>query len=175
MGSKIDLSNGGAYLFNYDAGDRPPGYEKILEDVIIDIARHLKGHTFIKEQRAELVVIGNDADNHIYVLNQPSDWALNKFSEENRHVHWERRRIGNQQITRVIVRNMYLTGKDSEILVAESAGATSRYDYAYLIPIFLRCDTQELGNLMDELMKLHLFKIGKSKLLSWLHQQYLAQ
>ena len=173
MGSNIDLSNGGAYLFRYNIRSCQRGSEKTLEDVVTEIATHLKGHQFIKEQRAELVIIGNDADNHIYVLNDPADWALKMFADENIHTKWEHQRIGNDQITRVIVRNMYLTGKDSEILVAQNVGAPSEYKYSRLIPVFLHCDTKELDTLMTELMQLHLFKIGNSRPLAWLRRQYL--
>ena len=97
--------------------------------------------------------------------------ALDKFGRENRFTTWEHRRIGNDQIRRVIVRNMNLSGKDSEIMVAQVCNqARTKRGYCFLMPDYLNLNTQELGALMDTLMQLHLLRIVKS--LSWLRRAY---
>ena len=170
MASTIDLNNGGLYHFSYRF-DPEKGDYMILEDLLGKIATHLQGHSFVTEQRAELLVIANDAQNHIFVINDPNQWALDKFGRENRFTTWEHRRIGNDRIRRVIVRNMNLSGKDSEIMVAQVCNqARTKRGYCFLMPDYLNLNTQELGALMDTLMQLHLLRIGKS--LSWLRRAY---
>ena len=171
MSSIIDLNNGGVYHFIYERkGAR--NEDAFLEEVVERIASHLKGHSFVTEQRAELLVIANDEDNHIYVVNEASDWALNEFDRENHRVNWHHERISNDRIRRVIVRNMKIHGDGSEILIAQNTGFCSSKDYFHLTPQYLSCNTQELGALIDVLMGLHLFKIGRSAPLAWLRKQY---
>lgn len=172
MANKINLNNGGIYHFCYQHNPELFEDPQVLEEVVEKITTHLRGQSFVKEQRAEILVIGNDADNHIFVLNSPSDWALQKFEAENRATSWRHKRIGNQQIRRIIVRNMRMDGKESEILVADCEGAYSSRGYAYLVPHFLSCNTQELYAMLRELMDLRMFRISKSKLLTWLIHEY---
>ena len=171
MATNIDLGNCGIYHFNYQYDPGKHTYMMTLEKIIECIASHLRGHCFLKEQRAELVVIANDAQNHIYVINEPTKWALDKFANENGGVMWEHERIDNEDIHRIVVRNMVMSGKESEILVAH-AGISHRSDYDILTPEYLNLNTQELGALVDELMQLHMFRIGKSAQLKWLRKQY---
>lgn len=170
MASKIDLNNGGVYHFTYQFNPEK-GNLLVLEELLEQIASHLRGHHFITEQRAELLVIANDSDNHIYVLNNPTKWALDKFQSENRGTNWEKRRIDNGDIRRIIVRNMVLSGKDSEILIAQPDGRT-RQGYCFLTPDYLNLNTQELGALIEALIALRLLRVGKSSQLTWLRQQY---
>ncbi len=171
MATNIDLSNCGIYHFNYQYNPEVSHYMLTAEEIIERIASHLRGHCFLKEQRAELIVIANDAQNRIYVINDPTDWALDKFANENKGVIWEHERIDNEDIRRIVVRNMVMSGKESEILIAH-ASITHRSDYVVLTPEYLNLNTQELGALVDELMQLHMFRIGKSAQLKWLREQY---
>ena len=172
MGSIIDL-NSGEYSFKYERTHTPLENGKELENIIVQIANNLKGAGyFVRGQYAALVVIGYDMDNVPYVLNDPAEWALDKYKKENSCIRVRKERIGNDEIARISVCNMLAEGKDSEILIADVSGATSTNGYGYLEPIYLKCNTRELGSLMTELMNLHLLRIRYSKSLSWLLQRY---
>ncbi len=172
MDSIINL-NSIRYRFRYENDHTPLVYGMKLEDIIVQIANQLKGaHYFLREQKAALVVIGYDMYYVPYVLNKPSEWALERYREENGRIIVREERIGNDEIVRISVRNMKTEGESSEILLADVFGANSRYAYGSLNPIRLECNTQELDSLMTELMNLHLLKVSYSKSLSWLRRLY---
>ena len=83
MGSIIDL-NSGEYSFKYERTHTPLENGKELENIIVQIANNLKGAGyFVRGKYAALVVIGYDMDNVPYVLNDPAEWALDKYKKEN--------------------------------------------------------------------------------------------
>ena len=170
MANEISLNNGGVYHFTYQANLEKHPY--ILEELIEQIATHLKGQTFIKEQLAELVVVAYDFNSRVYILNKPKPWVLKDFQREC-GVKCCQKRIGNDKIREIIVHNMRLPFSKSEILTADIfSPTTSRFGYCTLMPHYLDLNTQDLGALLDELMNLHLFRIRKSARLSWLRKQY---
>ena len=60
---------------------------------------------------------------------------------------------------------MYLSGKDSEILIAQPFGpAQTNSGYRFLTPDYLNLNIQELGALIETLSALRLLRVGTTQI-----------
>ena len=86
-----------------------------LEDCLTGVSERLRGKSWAKDQRTDLVVIGTDETGVDCVLNSPTIEALDTFSEDYDGGMLVLKRISNDRVKTVTVRNMVLRGKESII------------------------------------------------------------
>ena len=161
----------GVYHFSYENETNWGG--KTLEESISEMAKYLRGQHWFKQQRTALVVIGVDARMNHYVLNNPPVWALERLADDYDGKYAPAvKRINNRRLTKVIVRNMILHGKQSVILEANVKAPDTAHGYGLLFPELICLNTQELDAMMTELINLHLLNLAHAPAAKWLRSKY---
>ncbi len=170
--TNVDIGNtSGIYHFHYDA--RTAEDDSLsLEYALFSIDQHLKSQLYDKEQCADLIVIGVGKNGKRYVINQPSDAALDKLTAEYGQREAPKHKfVKNSKLSKIIVRNMVDSGPMSVVLEGEIICVTTN-GYATLVLEQFDANTKELGKLMTEMIKLRLLRINSRVSLQHLRQAY---
>ena len=144
-----------------------------LEDCLTGVSERLRGKSWAKDQRTDLVVIGTDETGVDYVLNSPTIGALDTFSEDYDGGMLVLKRISNDRVKTVTVRNMVLRGKESiifegKVVVPRDGDA----DYVTLLVEKFSMTTHELKSFMDEMMALHMLNVATYPAIRLLRSKY---
>ena len=159
----------GLCVFKY--GQDLTKYDLTLEDVLGQIADHLRGWSWNPEQWTDLVVVGETGE-HYYVLNEASESAMDKLAEEYGGQRVKMQNVSKTRLHRVTVRNMTIAGRDSIILEAFVHFAESAHGYCTLFPTYLNVSLHELYDLMNLLMSMKMLKLSRSKNAKWIRDAY---
>ena len=81
-----------------------------LEDVLGQMMDALSGNDWDPRQNADLVVIGQTNDDRYYILNEPSEEAMELLAEEYAGNRPKIRDVNRMRLCRVTVRNMKYSG-----------------------------------------------------------------
>lgn len=143
-----------------------------LEDVLGQMMDALSGNDWDPRQNADLVVIGQTNDDRYYILNEPSEEAMEQLAEEYAGNRPKIRDVNRMRLCRVTVRNMKCPGFESTLLEATVGMAESEHGYCVLFPINVRIAQFELYAVMRTLMKLKMLKLKRSKKVECLLHKY---
>ena len=143
-----------------------------LEDVLGQMTDALSGNNWDPRQNADLVVIGQTNDDRYYILNEPSEEAMELLAKEYAGNRPKIRDVNRMRLCRVTVRNMKYSGFDSTLLEATVGMAQSEHGYCVLFPIDVRIAQSELYTVMRTMMKLKMLKLNRSKKVERLLHKY---
>lgn len=171
--ARINLGQEGKlFLFCFTGKGDHPG-APTLEELIDRGSSYLRGQQWETTQCAELVIIGIADGGKRYILNHPSKWALEKLQDEyGKRQKPKQERINNRRIREVIIRNMLDDGPSSVILRGHTTTASTVHGYVRIKPTELKVNTQELNEMMSQLMELHMFRVNSAANLQWLRAAY---
>ena len=161
-------------LFSFEYVNEMNWGQKTLEEAFAEIAKNLHGQNWIKQQRANLVVVGIDAYKHHYVLNNPAEWLVDRLAVDcdGEYIEPIVRRINNRRIEKVIVCNLASCGDEAVILKANVKAPTTKRGYCTLFPTYLSMNTQEIDAAMSALLDLHMLNMARIPGLKWLRAKY---
>lgn len=163
------VTDGGIYLLRYENG----GNKVSLEEFLCGAFEKLRGKSWAKDQRVELVVVGTDEMGVDYVLNNPAIGTLDSFSQDYDGEMLITGRIDNARIKTVKVFNMVLRGKDAVILEADvDVPRVFGADYVVLLPKRVSISTHELKAFVDEMMALHMLSVAEYPAIRLLISKY---
>ena len=143
-----------------------------MEDFFVLVARMLRGKHWNMEQKADLVVLGCTKEGRQYVLNQPSDEAMRSLSIELGTGDLKMVAADEINFSRVIMRNMVTTGRDSVFIEASVRDVNPETGYRRLVPSYMSMSTMELYASMKELVALKMLDVSESPELEWLYGRY---
>lgn len=145
-----------------------------LEDCLAGVSERLRGKSWAKDQRTDLVVIGTGEMGVDCVLNSPTVEALDTFCEDyDGRTLVLSRIISNDRIKTVTVRNMVLRGKESIIFEGKVvAPRDGNADYVTLLVEKFSMTTHELKSFMDEMMALHMLNVATYPAIGLLRSKY---
>lgn len=163
--------NSGVYHFSFESEEN--WGRRSLENILADVAKYLHGQTWIKTQRAHMVVIGVDSHGDHYVLNNPEIWALEELADEFDGLYRPiAKRINNRRVKKVVVFNMVMHGREAKILEANVNPPETAHGYCDLYPEMMSLNTQELDAMMTELLDLHMLNMAHEPSIKWLRSKY---
>ena len=152
-------------MFRYEPDAK--NYNLTLEDVLAQASDDLRGAYWNPQQWADLVVIGETGE-HYYVLNEPSESAMDALAKEYGGQHLKMKNVSKLRLHRVTVRNMMVSGRDSIIMEAFVHFAESPHGYCVLYPTYMNIGLHELYALMNQMLELKMLKLKRSKKASWI-------